>query len=111
MSYDVYLDGDFDCPTCGQRTEDAPARWNYTTNCAPMWRKAGAELRDFSGKKASDCAPILAAALHVMRRSPDEFRAMNPDNGWGSYDTLVPALESLLRSMWRWPNATVRVHS
>lgn len=95
MSYDVHVG----------RTGD----WNYTTNMAPAWRAAGADLAEFHGKRASTCARVLAAALEKMRATPADFERFNASNGWGSMATLVPALERLLAQMRERPRSIVRV--
>jgi hypothetical protein len=83
--------------------------WNYTSNCGPMWRAAGADLAKFDGTRASECAPILRAAIENMVADPARYRALDPPNGWGSYDTLLPRLRYLLRWLERNPTATVQV--
>lgn len=88
MSYSIRVV----CPECGHEVSE----WNYTSNCAAMWRAAGADLAAFDGKRAHECVPILAKAIAVLKTEPERFVAMNPPNGWGSYATLVPALEELL---------------
>jgi hypothetical protein len=107
MSYDVWLEIDTGGPE--------PARilgadfWNYTSNCAPMWRAAGANLAEFHGKPAGECSPLLKQAVVDMEQSPEKYEAMNPENGWGSYKTLLPALRELLSMFEAHPRATVGV--
>lgn len=105
MSYDIYLQMD----TGGPKPRDLGYDWNYTSNCAPMWREAGADLAEFDGKLAGECEPILAAALVVLRAEPERFRAMNSPNGWGTYDRLLPKLEQLRAIFADNPKATVKV--
>ena len=93
MSYDV----DVVCPHCGRGDG---AGWNYTSNMGPAWREAGADLADFNGKLASGCAPILSRAIEVMAANREEYaRRFDASNGWGSMDTLIPALRELLATM------------
>lgn len=105
MSYDVYLQVDLGGPELCSVGES----WNYTSNCGPMWRAAGADLAEFSGKSAGECIPVLEAAIDEMRANPSKYRAMDPPNGWGGYDTLVPSLEGLLEIFRYAPKATVHV--
>ncbi len=105
MSYDIYLTIDTGGPEHALVTDG----WNYTSNCAPMWRQAGADLATFHARKAGDCLPVLDAAIAAMRADPDTFRKMDPPNGWGSYDSLLPQLEALAEDLRRHPNATVAV--
>lgn len=104
MSYNIWLEID----TGGPRTARVGSEtWNYTSNCVPMWRAAGADLAEFDGKLAGECIPILDAALAALRDDPARFKAMNPANGWGAYETLVLALEKLRRNFAYHPKATV----
>lgn len=105
MSYDIYLEADLGGPELITVFDD----WNYTSNCAPMWREAGADLAEYHGKTAGECMPSLRAAIELLKADPDRFRAMDPPNGWGSYDSLVPALERLLAVFAAMYGATVRV--
>ena len=105
MSYDVYLSVD----AGGPEPVSLPLDWNYTSNCACMWDAAGAPIRDFHGKRAGDCASLLADAIATMEREPERFIAMNPPNGWGSYESLLPRLRVLLEAFRNAPNAIVEV--
>lgn len=105
MSYDV----DLVIRTGGEDLASVGWGWNYTSNCSPMWREAGANLADFHGKLASDCLPVLQSAIQTLRADPKRFTSMNPPNGWGSYETLLPALEELAAQFAGHPKATVQV--
>lgn len=105
MSYDIWLSIDTGGPEPAYVGKD----WNYTSNCGPMWRAAGADLADFHGKTAGECLPILEKAIAELRANPAKYIAMNPANGWGSYDSLVPALGELADTFSRHPKATVEV--
>jgi len=105
MSYDISLMID----TGGPGPVEVGEYWNYTSNCAQMWRAAGADLAEFDGKPTAECIPILAAAITELASNPDHYRHMDPPNGWGSYETLGPALERLLDDMKRHPKTIVRV--
>lgn len=105
MSYDIDLIID----TGGAEPYYLDLDWNYTSNVAPMWRAAGANLADFHGKTAGECAPILRAGIETMRADPARFTAMNPPNGWGSYERLLPALDELLAAFEAHPLARVEV--
>lgn len=104
MSYDVWLEIDTGGPEPVAITE-----WNYTSNCAAMWRHAGADLAEFDGLEGGEAAFLLAPAIARMEIDPEAYQAMNPKNGWGSYRTLVPALKELLTQFRAHPRATVKV--
>jgi hypothetical protein len=105
MSYSIGLEID----TGGPEPAYLGGDWDYTSNCAPMWRRAGADLAEFNGRLAVDCLPLLESAIAHMKANPSVYEAMNPDNGWGSYAGLVPALDDLAASFRRHPKATVTV--
>lgn len=51
---------------------------------------------------ASEAAGVLAAAVERMESNPDEYRPMEPDNGWGDYGGALDFL--------RWMAETAREH-
>ena len=104
MSYWLYLEID-----TGGTSPAGVADWNYTSNVATMWRKAGADLALFDGKLAADCLPVLLAAIDRMTASPDEYKAMDSNNGWGTYESLLPHLRELAEKMEKHPKTTIRV--
>jgi hypothetical protein len=104
MSYDIWLQVDTGGPeplTTGD--------WNFTSNVSRMWRAAGADLAEFHGKSAAECAPVLRSAIAVLEADPDRFSAMDSPNGWGTYRQLVPALRRLLGLFEAHPKTTVAV--
>ena len=104
MSYDIWLSADLGGPepiTFGD--------WNYTSNCGPMWRLAGADLAEYGGKPASECIPSLRAAIADMEANPGKYTPLNPENGWGSLASLIPALIELLELFESAPKAEVWV--
>lgn len=105
MSYGIWLEID----TGGAEPATVGRDWNYTSNMACAWREAGADLAKFDGEPAGECRPILFAAIQKMRANPEKYRAMDAPNGWGTYDTLLPALDELLVELSKHPKATVRV--
>lgn len=104
MSYDIWLEID-----TGAGHKARIFDWNFTSNVARMWRHAGADLAEFDGKRAGDCADILAAAVERMAADPETYREMDSPNGWGTYDQLLPALRELLEAMRTHPNTAVGV--
>jgi len=118
MSYDIWLETpprEETCEHCGGTGrvntggQDLDLDWNYTTNCAWMWREAGADLAAFDGDPAGECAPLLRVAIGVLEADPEHFRSQNPPNGWGDYDSLVDRLKALLEAFDESPEAIVKV--
>lgn len=106
MSYDVWLEID----TGG----DEPVRLsslNYTWNCAPMFYSAFGEsgLNGLSGKLAGEAAPIIKRALASMQANPDHYKAMNPSNGWGSYEGAMTFLREFHSDCQQHPKASITI--
>jgi hypothetical protein len=92
--------------------------WNYTHNTNRM---ANIALDESGFKRPSDdrgpkswwrClndlqGPDGAALLnHIIRglqTDPERFRAMNPENGWGDYDTFLKVLIEMRNAVPEWP--------
>lgn len=112
MSYDIWLKIEKpSCDACGRPAEDrTEGDWgSCTSNLASMWCAAGADLAKFHGKLAGDCIQTLGEAIGELKAQPARYIAMNPENGWGSYADLVPALEKLLAIFQEWPHGVVVV--
>lgn len=123
MSYDVSLyipretETCYRCPCGAEHQTPAEAEVfhaNYTSNCSPMWDAAGCRLREWAyekaeGRTASTLIEPLETAIATMVADPQRFIAMNPDNGWGSYETVIPFLRSILSACRAYPEARVYV--
>lgn len=104
MSYDVYLTIDTGGPEPAWLTD-----WNYTSNCAGMWRAAGCDIAEFHGKPAAELGAALRTAIDNLTGDPGKYDEMNPPNGWGSRASLVVALARLADDCGNHPLATVSV--
>jgi hypothetical protein len=104
MSYDVYLEA---------RTgpdSAVEAYWaNYTSNMSPAWRAAGVDIAEFDGKTAEEFGLALDRAIERIEAAPEEFKKFEPDNGWGSVNTMLRFLKGLSDACREHPWATVRV--
>lgn len=110
MSYDIWLEVDVGGPELAEI--DVLPHWNYTSNVAPMWRKAMPEtdgLAGLAGMKASEAADHLSRGILRMRADPDSYRALNPENGWGDFHSQFLRLEELRDACRRAPRARVGV--
>lgn len=56
-----------------------------------------------NGLSGPDGAQYIDHILAGLRSDPDRFRAMNPNNGWGDYDTLMTVLEKMRDAVPEWP--------
>lgn len=103
MSWDAYFGG---------------SGWNYTHNTngmieavlgdrvkntrSPFWADLGNtsmgegawwDLLD--GLDAAAGYRLLCEVIEGLQADPERFKAMEPDNGWGSYDGLLEVLEEM----------------
>jgi hypothetical protein len=104
VSYDIWLEHDGNAL--------ALLDWNYTSNCAPMWRLAMPSTDGLAGMhemKASDAAEALRAGIAAMEADSEPYRELNPSNGWGDFDGQLEALRRLLAAFEQAPNATVAI--
>ncbi len=108
MSYTISLDIDTGAPEPFEVWST-----NYTSNCAPMWREADPErmgLARFNGWNAGAAADALALMIWHMEQRPDDFKKLNPPNGWGDFDSQLRWLHELRHQMRRHHRSTVRVY-
>ncbi len=69
--------------------------WNYTHNCNDMMRFSGFDwIYNLGGQKVIDTIPKFQEMLKNLKSDPEKYRAMNPVNGWGDYDSLVDMWEN-----------------
>lgn len=71
---------------------------------AALWRPDENNI-----ERAAQLVEPLKAGLDRLRAEPDRFRALNPANGWGSYDGLVLFVEGYLQACAAHPEAKVSV--
>lgn len=105
MSWDVWLEAEVD-GTAVTLIDSV----NYTHNCNRMIREAGfAEWpKGLDGMNCLTFIQKLDAALVAMIGDRPKFRAMDPDNGWGDFDSLFRVLNEISASFSPFPSGTVR---
>jgi len=85
---------------------------NYTHNCNVMASEAGIYKHlwrpdELGITKAHELIEPLTQGLLLMRRDPERFEALNPENGWGSYMSFVPWVQGYLNACIEYPDADV----
>ena len=105
MSLDVYL-------SAVRETEVYSA--NITHNCGRMAELAGIyeglwRPDEISVTKAAQLIPLLRDGLAKMRATPEVFRAVEPENNWGTFDQFLPWIERYLAACEENPDATISV--
>lgn len=109
MSYDIDLVIDTGGPEPARLQDEY---WNYTSNVAPMWRLAMPEtdgLAGLHGVQAGEAAKVLRVGIAHMENEPAVYRALNPANNWGDFESQLDALKQLMAWCERHPRATVEV--
>lgn len=103
MSYDVSLLAD----TGGEPF--AVWDYNHTSNTSAMWRTAGCDIAEFHDRKAHELGRAAHTAFMVILRNKGDYRAMEPDNGWGTVDSTLGFLAAIEEACKKYPMTTVSV--
>jgi hypothetical protein len=98
--------------------------WNFTHNTngmiADAWQAATGETIEqcsgplgpaigpawwdrLDGMTGPEGAEFLGTVVKAMMADPVRFEAMNPENGWGSYESLLKTLADMRDSVPEWP--------
>ena len=88
MSWDATLV----CRHCHHAIGD----WNYTHSCNamadlaldPAYAPQAVWWRQLDGMDGPSSASFLDQILDAFNADPIRFRALNPDNGWGDFDSF-----------------------
>lgn len=107
MSYDVGVRYER-CDACGREAGEQEAL-NYTSNMAPAWREAGAQIHDWNDRPVSDCMAELERAIRNVTARPEEFVRFEPGNGWGDVETMLRWLREIRAMFEAHPRAKVTV--
>ena len=71
---------------------------NITYNLADMYYKCIDKEKGFkklNGMNCKEALPIINNAIQDMLNNADEYRKLNPKNGWGSYEGLLSNLQEM----------------
>lgn len=107
MSYDVYLKID----TGGEEDAIVDDVGNITYNVCSMFYKAlgGEGLKGLRGMTGEEALSILTKGLVSMLEEKDEYKKLNPPNGWGSYEGAFEFLKNLKDACERHPKAKIAI--
>ena len=70
----------------------------------PLWRPD-----EMAVETAKELIAPIEVGLEMLRSDPGKFKALNPSNGWGSYEGLVAFAEDYLKACKEYPDGLVRV--
>ena len=71
---------------------------NITYNLAPMYYKAIDKelgLKKIKGMSCKKALPIIENAIKDMIDNKEEYKKLNPENGWGTYDGLLEKFKDI----------------
>jgi hypothetical protein len=60
-------------------------------------------------KQAGQLRPYLNGGIRELEKDPDKFVAMEPENGWGTYEGFLSTLKVLLLACYKHDEARVVV--
>lgn len=105
MGYSVYL-----TINTGIEDVDVVDVGDYTYNVGDMFQKAlGFRLGELDGRVAEGVIETLNTAIKDMKVSSEEYKVMNPENGWGSYEGALGYLMDIRHQCEKHPKCTIRV--
>lgn len=87
---------------------------NYTHNVIDMADKAGIYRAVWRPEEngitlAWQLIGPLRVGIEDMEKHPEEYKELDADNGWGTYDTFLPWLKEYLKACEENPSAEVLV--
>lgn len=89
MSLDIYITAKRDVEILEK---------NVTYNLADMYYKCIDKEKGFKkldGMNCKEALLIINNAIQDMLNNADEYRKLNPANGWGSYEGLLKVLQDM----------------
>lgn len=103
MSLDIYI-------TAKRETEIY--KDNVTYNLSEMYYKCIDKEKGFKkldGMNCKEALPIINNAIQDMLNNADEYRKLNPENGWGSYEGLLSSLQEMRNCCENNPDGTISI--
>lgn len=84
---------------------------NITHNISPMWRKAEIfdELYESDGKQPKEIVEQLEQGLFMMQINSEDYKLLNPKNGWGNYEYAIKFLSQVIEACKLYPEAKIKI--
>lgn len=85
---------------------------NITYNLSDMYYKAidkDKGLRKLNNMSCKEALPIINDGIADMLNNADEYRKLNPTNGWGTYEGLLARLQEMRNCCESNPDGIIRV--
>ena len=96
------------CGSAGQVVFDRNITHNLTTMATacglykPLWRPYEATEKGHQ-VMAIDLREQVEQGLESLKSTPEAYRKYSPENGWGSYESLVEFAEEFLQAIKEYP--------
>lgn len=100
----VSVDSHDDCVYSGNITHNLNIMAKEAGIYQALWRPEETHIT-----KAKQLIEPLEDGLSLMLSDPKRFKQFNPENGWGSYDSLVEFVHEYLDACKWYPDAKVNV--
>ena len=88
-------------------TSTTPCRWldrdTGEWHDAPEGHGTVSWWEHLDGMTGPDGAAFLDTIVRGLEADPERFRAMNPENGWGDYESLAKILAEMRNAVPEWP--------
>lgn len=104
------------CPHCGSDYSEYEILYdaNITHNLGKMAKEAGVYYaiwrpEEIGIKEAGSLIGLLEDGLNKLESNPEFFKRFNPDNGWGTYGTLVLFVREYLVHCREYPESLIEV--
>jgi hypothetical protein len=108
MSLDLWIEPKT-CEHCGHTPECEVV--NITYNLAPMWYAVypdDKQMINIDGLLGEVAEIDLIVARQELKECPEKFIALNPKNGWGTYEGFVACIEKLIELCKKYPDGIWR---
>ena len=87
--------------------------FNVTHNLGPMAKAAGIHdalwCAEEKGLTPAEVASALRDGISLMEQYPEQFKAYDAENGWGTYDDFLPWLKRVARACESNPDAKIHI--
>jgi len=67
------------------------------------------DLEEKTEVLAFDLIEPLREGLHKLKMDPEDYKMLNPENGWGNYEGLVEFVENYLNACYKYPTSKIVV--
>ena len=121
MSLGIYITGQIQqieciCHRCNNKHTREDTEYFYSDNIANnlgemaikadiynyLWHPENLNIT-----QAQDLIKPLEHGLQSLLKNPAYFKQFNPQNGWGSYESLVKSIRSYVLACKEWPESNI----